>query len=300
MIKLKTGVSTSLEFGKALKVRGQDASPAFPADTLREQLDALSEEVQVTFNSTNETILQVVNDSEPGPVPPTPVGNANLTISLVNAYMEGSGETSVVIEVEKGTTFDLGAWYTENESDIIVTDYENAHYFTPVSGNQTLATTTVLVDADKTMYLEFYKDNTPFDWDGVNPDEVGRLIFKQNAIFDTSSQEYQAFMATLENYGNDTSTMFEMWTVDNIIMRADWNGGIPTLSFEHEDSTYGGTVATWSMGSAGLFVLQAGSATELNSADDVGGITFVNDGGSVSNMGYMALKLLQASMYPEE
>ena len=66
MIKLKTGVSTSLDFVKAMKERGQDVSPAFPAETLREQLDALSEEVKVTFNSDNETVLQVVNDYEEG------------------------------------------------------------------------------------------------------------------------------------------------------------------------------------------------------------------------------------------
>lgn len=64
MIKLKTGVSTSLDFVKAMKERGQDVSPAFPAETLREQLDDLSEDVKVTFKSNNETILQVVNDYE--------------------------------------------------------------------------------------------------------------------------------------------------------------------------------------------------------------------------------------------
>jgi len=69
MIKLKTGVSTSLDFVKAMKERGQDVNPAFPAETLRDQLDALSDEVKVTFNSDNETILQVVNDYEPTPDP---------------------------------------------------------------------------------------------------------------------------------------------------------------------------------------------------------------------------------------
>lgn len=64
MIKLKTGVSTSLDFVKAMKERGQNVSPAFPAETLREQLDDLSEDVKVTFKSNNETVLQVVNDYE--------------------------------------------------------------------------------------------------------------------------------------------------------------------------------------------------------------------------------------------
>ena len=39
MIKLKTGVSTSLDFVKAMKERGQSVSPAFPAETLREQIE---------------------------------------------------------------------------------------------------------------------------------------------------------------------------------------------------------------------------------------------------------------------
>ena len=52
MIKLKTGISTNLDFIRAMKERGQDVDAKFPA---------------VTFKSDNETILQVVNDYQPTP-----------------------------------------------------------------------------------------------------------------------------------------------------------------------------------------------------------------------------------------
>ena len=64
MIKLQTGISTDMDFIKAMKERGQDVSAEFPAETLRDQLNELSEEVDVTFESPNETILEVVNEGE--------------------------------------------------------------------------------------------------------------------------------------------------------------------------------------------------------------------------------------------
>ena len=66
MIKLKTGVSTDMDFIKAMKERGQDVSAEFPAETLRKQLDDLGDVVKVTFDSTNETILEAVNDDSEG------------------------------------------------------------------------------------------------------------------------------------------------------------------------------------------------------------------------------------------
>lgn len=103
MIKLKTGVSTSLDFVKAMKERGQDASPVFPAATLRDQLDALSEDVKVTFNSDNETVLQVVNDYE------SPVEKVTLTLDYNGGKSkEGpEGVGSVEVGLDKGTAYTL-------------------------------------------------------------------------------------------------------------------------------------------------------------------------------------------------
>lgn len=64
MIKLQTGISTNMDFIKALKERGVDVNAEFPAETLRDQLDSLDEETKVSFDSTNETILKVVNEGE--------------------------------------------------------------------------------------------------------------------------------------------------------------------------------------------------------------------------------------------
>lgn len=70
MKKLQTGISTNMDFIKAMKERGQDVNAEFPAETLRKQLDEVNEEVKVTFESTNETVLKVVNEGEePTPTP---------------------------------------------------------------------------------------------------------------------------------------------------------------------------------------------------------------------------------------
>jgi len=62
MKKLQTGISTNMDFIKAMKERGQKVDAQFPAETLRKQFDDLGDEVKVTFESTNETILAAVND----------------------------------------------------------------------------------------------------------------------------------------------------------------------------------------------------------------------------------------------
>ena len=59
MIKLETGISTDMDFIKAMKERGQDVSAEFPAETLRDQFNELGEK-KITFESTNEDILEVV------------------------------------------------------------------------------------------------------------------------------------------------------------------------------------------------------------------------------------------------
>ena len=66
-MKLKTGISTDRDFIKAMKEKGQDVSAQFPADTLRDQLDTLNENIKVTFESTNETVLAAVNEDAVAP-----------------------------------------------------------------------------------------------------------------------------------------------------------------------------------------------------------------------------------------
>ena len=53
MKKLQTGISTDRDFIKAMKDKGQKVNAQFPADTLRDQLDALNENIKVTFTSNN-------------------------------------------------------------------------------------------------------------------------------------------------------------------------------------------------------------------------------------------------------
>lgn len=91
MIKLQTGISTDMDFIKAMKERGQDVKAEFPAETLRKQLDELSEEVKVTFESTNETVLAAVNEGEE----PTPTEEVVVTID-VDGLDEGDVATGTI------------------------------------------------------------------------------------------------------------------------------------------------------------------------------------------------------------
>ena len=76
MIKLQTGISTDRDFIKAMKERGQNVSATFPAETLRDQLNELNEDILVSFDSTNETVLRAVNEEAPEPTPD------NITITV--------------------------------------------------------------------------------------------------------------------------------------------------------------------------------------------------------------------------
>ena len=83
MIKLKTGISTSLDFIRCMKEQGHAVSPVFPAESLRDQLNAVNENVTVTFNSPNETILAATNGGEP-PTPPTEQVTITVNASIEN------------------------------------------------------------------------------------------------------------------------------------------------------------------------------------------------------------------------
>ena len=64
--KVKTGETTDLGFIKALKAKGIDAKAMYPAETLRDQLNSIDDK-DVSFLSTNEVVLDVINGGEPTP-----------------------------------------------------------------------------------------------------------------------------------------------------------------------------------------------------------------------------------------
>ncbi|MBO7615099.1 MAG: hypothetical protein J6T15_05325 [Bacilli bacterium] len=96
MGKLKTGISTDMDFIKLMKEKGQDVNAEFPAETLRTQLDLVSETVKVTFNSTNETILEAVNEEEP------PIVTCTVTFNV--AGLETGDVPTVTVGEEVITT----------------------------------------------------------------------------------------------------------------------------------------------------------------------------------------------------
>ena len=149
MIKLKTGVSTSLDFVKAMKERGQDVSPAFPAETLRDQLDALGDEVKVTFKSDNETVLQVVNDYEP------PVEKVTLTLDYNGGKsQEGpEGVGSVEVELDKGTVYTLTD--PAADPDFVIPDGKNFDGWSTVKDDAETKVegASVTVNENMTLYI---------------------------------------------------------------------------------------------------------------------------------------------------
>ena len=113
MIKLQTGISTDMDFIKAMKEKGQDVKAEFPAETLRKQLDEVNENVKVTFESTNETVLAAVNKSEE----PVPVKQINFK-SAVKLNVAGATESDNQSIVENGDKYEVA----KDGNTILVTD----------------------------------------------------------------------------------------------------------------------------------------------------------------------------------
>lgn len=153
MIKLKTGVSTSLDFVKAMKERGQDVNPMFPPETLRAQLDDLSEEVHVTYQSNNETILQVVNDNESEEFDPgTP--EADLDFNYV-ARLMSNGELDFsdfgsILESEDDTFIGIdGSFYIEYLAEYLKAQGISSGTFKATANEEVLEGTFVYNDSSE-------------------------------------------------------------------------------------------------------------------------------------------------------
>ena len=109
-MKLKTGISTDRDFIKAMKEKGQDVNAQFPADTLRDQLNALSENIEVTFESTNETVLAAVNEEA---VIPEPVEKPKATVAYLGGLDIEPEMSNDVIDIQEGSTV---TYYEADES----------------------------------------------------------------------------------------------------------------------------------------------------------------------------------------
>ena len=107
MIKLQTGISTDRDFIKVMKEKGQDVKAEFPADTLRDQLDALSENIKITFESTNETILAAVNEVA------VPVEKPKATVAYLSGLDREPEMSDGIINIQEGSTI---TYYEADES----------------------------------------------------------------------------------------------------------------------------------------------------------------------------------------
>lgn len=108
MIKLQTGISTDMDFIKAMKEKGQDVKAEFPAETLRKQLDEVNENVKVTFESTNETVLAAVNEDVV-----VPVKKPKATVAYLGGLDIEPVMSDDVIDIQEGSTI---TYYEADES----------------------------------------------------------------------------------------------------------------------------------------------------------------------------------------
>lgn len=144
--KVKTGETTDLGFIKALKAKGIDAKAMYPAETLRDQLNSLDEK-DVSFLSTNEVVLDVINGESP--VPPT----EKVTVTVVvNGLDEGDTATVIV----------GGSEYLYDGSPVEVVN--NSGYEEDITveadGYLTQTVTNVVWDADKEVSFALEKEQT--------------------------------------------------------------------------------------------------------------------------------------------
>ena len=107
-MKLKTGISTDRDFIKTMEEKCQDVKAQFPANTLRDQLDALSEDIKVTFESTNETVLAAVNEDAV-----VPVEKPKATVAYLGGLDIEPEMSDDVIDIQEGSTV---TYYEADES----------------------------------------------------------------------------------------------------------------------------------------------------------------------------------------
>lgn len=165
MTKLQTGISTNMDFIKLMKEKGQDVNAEFPAETLRTQLDLVSDTVKVTFNSTNETILEATNNEEP---------IEEVTITFNVDGVDSSDEVMVTIGDEVITT--LPATLTENKGTELSYSVSCTGYNTEEG--------TLVFDENKevTITLERVDVTITFNVDGFEQGEEPQVTIGEEVI----------------------------------------------------------------------------------------------------------------------
>ena len=148
MDKLKTGISTNLDFIRFMKEKGQMVNPNLPPEKLRDQLDAINEAVKVTFKSTNETVLEAANGEEPpaemvtitvevyinNPVSEYDIDrvytkfgwDGELTLGTIQAYTYPKGTTDVIVVHCEGYTDQAVSVTFEEDTAMSITLEERA------------------------------------------------------------------------------------------------------------------------------------------------------------------------------
>ena len=126
MKKLQTGVSTDMDFIKAMKEKGQNVNAQFPAETLRKQFDEISEK-EITMNMTNEVFLEdVANKDEPEP---------KEQVTLTIRTFPEDDDRLIVIDGEEFTSYvatvtkDIGTESTIHIESVGYLDYDGTILF---------------------------------------------------------------------------------------------------------------------------------------------------------------------------
>ena len=157
--KVRTGETTNLGFIRALKEKGINAKAGYPAETFRDQLDSINE-TKVSFLSTNETVLDVMNDGE------TPSQDVTLTVSITGINPESDFPTLTIPST--------GETYIEFPATITKAINTELAYQVECTGYDTYYDDLIFdmdreVVVDMTTYYSFELDVNGFDPENDDP-----------------------------------------------------------------------------------------------------------------------------------
>lgn len=172
MIKLQTGISTDRDFIKAMKERGQNVSASFPAETLRDQLNELNEDILVSFDSTNETILKAVNTEKPAPEP------VDVTVRIELTGLEEGTVATGTIGDEAITEFPASVTRKKDTVESLTVEAEG--YVTNVSDVEFDEDKDIVINLEKEAPVE--KVTISFDVDGFEEGETPEVTIGNEAV----------------------------------------------------------------------------------------------------------------------
>ena len=297
MDKLKTGISTNLDFIRFMKEKGQTVNPNLPPEKLRDQLDAINEAVKVTFDSTNETVLEAANGSEPpaemvtitvevyinNPVSEYDIDrvytkfgwDGELIPGTIQAYTYPKGTTDVIVAHCEGYTDQAVSVTFEEDTAMSITLEERA-----ISGPITFIATGLPVDVTPVVDISYEDPDTHemMTEEFTLPQNIASLYGSQVIVTNkVPGYKEDTYYFTMPYYVSETAipfdkiyefTGFTSITDDGTVVsdQSTYNANLAILE-EAPESFYGKIVDTQSNSASGYCDKVSENAFNLYDSD---------------------------------